>query len=168
MIALAHPAWEVLRHLSAEQFGELLGRWPAVTRSIATVLAGLWRTSDVDKTAMIVRSGVDSSTWNAYAAAYNSARPAWIACLHAAGLTSLLDDAWPGKTMRVMAADLAWWHEQTGGGPHPDTACGRACRCRGRCSTAPRRARVRTSRTHASRRAWTRSAPAGPRLASTA
>ncbi|MFJ5988409.1 hypothetical protein [Lentzea sp. NPDC092896] len=122
MIALAHPVWDVLRHLSAEQLGELLGRWSAATRSIASVLGELWRTSDVDRATMIVRSGVDSSTWNAYAGAYNAARTAWIACLHAAGLTSLLEAAWPGKTMRVMAADLAWWHEQTGGGLHPDTA----------------------------------------------
>lgn len=122
MIALAHPVWDVLRHLSAEQLGELLGRWSAATRSIASGLGELWRTSDVDRATMIVRSGVDSSTWNAFAGAYNTARTAWITCLHAAGLTSLLDDAWPGKTMRVMAADLAWWHRQSGGGLHPDTA----------------------------------------------
>ena len=122
MIALAHPVWDVLRHLSAEQLGELLGRWSAATRSIASVLGDLWRASDVDRTTMIVSSGVDSSTWNAFAGAYNTARTAWITCLHAAGLTSLLDDTWPGKAMRVMAADLAWWHQETGGGLHPDTA----------------------------------------------
>ncbi|WP_439660992.1 hypothetical protein ACSHWB_05455 [Lentzea sp. HUAS TT2] len=121
MIALAHPVWDVLRHLSAEQLGVLLGRWSAATRAVAAVLADLWRTSDVDRTTMIVRSGVDSSTWNAFAAAYNTARTAWITCLHAAGLTSLLEDAWPGKAMRVMAADLTWWHEEAGG-LHPDTA----------------------------------------------
>ncbi|SER15122.1 hypothetical protein [Lentzea albida] len=122
MIALAHPAWDVLRHLSADELGSLLGRWSAAVRALASVLGGLWRESDVDRTTMIVRSGVDSSTWNAYAGAYNTARTAWITCLHAAGLTSLLDPAWPGKAMRVMAADLAWWHRETGGGPHPDTA----------------------------------------------
>ncbi|MFD4671547.1 hypothetical protein ACFWNN_17560 [Lentzea sp. NPDC058450] len=122
MIALAHPGWDVLRHLSAEQLGELLGRWSAATRSAATVLAGLWRTSGVDRSTMIVRSGVDSSTWNAYAGAYNTARTAWIACLHAAGLTALLGDSWPGKAMRLMAADLTWWHEEMGNGVHPDTA----------------------------------------------
>ncbi|MFI6101474.1 hypothetical protein ACIA8G_38510 [Lentzea sp. NPDC051213] len=122
MIALAHPAWDVLRHLSAEQLGELLGRWSAATRSAAAALARLWRSADIDRATMIVRSGVDSSTWNAFAGAYNAARTAWIGCLHAAGLQALLDDACPGKAMRVMAADLAWWHRETGGGLHPDTS----------------------------------------------
>ncbi|SDO04561.1 hypothetical protein [Lentzea jiangxiensis] len=118
MIALAHPVWDVLRHLSADQLGELLGRWSAATRSLAAVLDGVWRSSDIDRATMVVRSGVDSSTWNAFAGAYNAARAAWISCLHAAGLSSLLDDAWPGKAMRVMAADLVAWH----GGLHPDTS----------------------------------------------
>lgn len=122
MIALACPIWDVLRRLRPEQVGELLGRWSAATRSVATSLAALWQSSDIDKATMVVRRGVDSSTWNTLAGAYNSARTGWIACLHAAGLTSLVEDAWPGKVMRVMAADLAAWHQMSGGGLHPDTS----------------------------------------------
>ncbi|GAA3643361.1 hypothetical protein GCM10022267_32400 [Lentzea roselyniae] len=122
MIALACPAWEVLRHLRPDQLGELLGRWSAVTRSVAGLLAGLWRSSEIDKATMVVRTGVDSSSWNALAGAYNAARNGWIACLHAAGVPDLLDHAWPGKVMRVMAADLAFWHHEAGGGLHPDTS----------------------------------------------
>ncbi|GAA4221237.1 hypothetical protein FHR32_005316 [Streptosporangium album] len=33
----------------------------------------------------------------------------------------LLDVACPGKAMRLMAADLAWWHRGTGGDVDPDT-----------------------------------------------
>jgi hypothetical protein len=28
----------------------------------------------------------------------------------------------PGKVLRLMAADVAWWHRQSGGGLHQDTA----------------------------------------------
>jgi hypothetical protein len=107
MIALVCPTWDVLRRLRPDQLGELLGRWSTATRSVASSLAELWRSSEIDKPTMIVRRGVDSSTWNALAGAYNAARAGWIACLHASGLTSLIEDAWPGKAMRVMAADLA-------------------------------------------------------------
>ncbi|MGW6932021.1 hypothetical protein ACWGE0_18340 [Lentzea sp. NPDC054927] len=122
MIALACPTWDVLRKLRPEQLGELLGRWSAATRSVATQLGELWRASDIDHATMVVRRGVDSSTWNALAGAYNAARAGWITCLHAAGLTSLVEDAWPGKVMRVVAADLARWHQMSGGGLHPDTS----------------------------------------------
>jgi hypothetical protein len=122
MVALACPTWDVLRRLRPEQLGELLGRWSAATRSVASSLAALWQSSDIDKATMVVRRGVDSSTWNALAGAYNAARTGWIACLHASGLTSLAEDAWPGKVMRVMAADLVGWHWGSGGGLHPDTS----------------------------------------------
>ncbi|MEV6241906.1 hypothetical protein [Lentzea sp. NPDC051838] len=122
MIALACPAPDVLQRLRPEQLGELLGRWSAATRSVASSLAALWQSSSIDKATMIVRQGVDSSTWNTLAGAYNAARTGWIACLHAAGLTSLAENAWPGKVMRVMAADLAAWHQDSGGGLHPDTS----------------------------------------------
>jgi hypothetical protein len=122
MIALACPTWDVLRRLRPEQLGELLGRWSAATTSVAVSLASSWRSSEIDKATMVVRRGVDSSTWNSLAGAYNAARAGWIACLHAAGLTALIEDAWPGKVMRVVAADLARWHQMSGGGLHPDTA----------------------------------------------
>jgi hypothetical protein len=64
---------------------------------------------------MIVRRGMDSSTWNAMASAYNAARSAWIGCVAAAGALPLLEPALPGKVMRLMAADLAYWHQSAGG-----------------------------------------------------
>ncbi|KOV84404.1 hypothetical protein ADL03_17420 [Nocardia sp. NRRL S-836] len=122
MIALACPTQEVLRRLTPAELGELLGRWSAATRTVAGALASQWRSAGIDRTTMVVRRGVDSSTWNALAGAYNAARTGWIACLHAAGLTELASPAWPGKAMRVMAGDLAGWHQASGGGLHPDTA----------------------------------------------
>ncbi|GHH51895.1 hypothetical protein [Lentzea cavernae] len=122
MISLTCPSREVLDRLRPDQLGELLGRWSAATRSVALMLAEQWDSSEIDKATMVVRRGTDSSSWNALAGAFNAARGGWIACLHAAGLTPLLEDAWPGKVMRVMAADLAAWHRQSGGGLHPDTS----------------------------------------------
>jgi hypothetical protein len=70
---------------------------------------------------MVVRRGDDSSTWNTVAQAYNAARAGWLACLQSMGALALLDAACPGKVMRLMAADLAWWHQQSGGDLDPNT-----------------------------------------------
>ncbi|SFR21301.1 hypothetical protein SAMN04488564_105549 [Lentzea waywayandensis] len=121
MIALAHPTEEVLGHLTPEQLGNQIGRWSAATRSAAAVLGDLWQENDFEQANMVVRRGHDSSTWNTFARAYNAARAGWISSLHAAGAADLLADAWPGKAMRLMAADLAWWHRDTGGDLHSDT-----------------------------------------------
>jgi hypothetical protein len=70
---------------------------------------------------MIVRRGMDSSTWNTIAQAYNTARAGWLAAVAALGAESLLDVACPGKAMRLMAGDLAAWHSVSGSGVDPDT-----------------------------------------------
>jgi hypothetical protein len=75
----------------------------------------------VDLTTMTVQPGIDSSTWNTLAQAYNAARAGWINCLGAAGALDLLEVMCPGKAMRLMAADLAAWHRVTGGQADPDT-----------------------------------------------
>jgi hypothetical protein len=75
----------------------------------------------VDLNTMVVREGVDSSTWNTVASAYNAARAGWINCMASAGALELLTAACPGKAMRLIAADLAAMHRRTGGGPDPQT-----------------------------------------------
>ncbi|MFJ6197524.1 hypothetical protein [Micromonospora sp. NPDC092111] len=121
MIAQVHPTPPVLARLTDRQRGELLGRWWATMRQVATLLARVWSASTFDRATMIVRRGNDSSTWNLLCGAYNTARAAWIATLDASGSLGLLDAACPGKAMMLIAADLAAWHRSTGGGPHPDT-----------------------------------------------
>ena len=37
------------------------------------------------------------------------------------GLDAMLDVVCPGKVMRLMAADVAYWHRASGGTIHPDT-----------------------------------------------
>lgn len=120
MIAYARPTPDVLTRLTDAEKGDLLGQWMAMLRRAAGLLEGAWDPT-CDRTRMIVRRGQDSSTWNTVAQAYNTARAAWLACVTALGAETLLDAALPGKVMRLMAADLAYWHTATGGDVDPNT-----------------------------------------------
>jgi hypothetical protein len=121
MVARVHPQPHVLAHLSQADLGELLGRWSALMRGAVQILKQAWD-PQVNRTTMIVRRGMDSSTWNTVAQAYNTARAGWLNVLSATGLEVLLDAACPGKVMRLMAANLAYWHRSTGSDVDPDTA----------------------------------------------
>jgi hypothetical protein len=114
LIALACPNPGILNKLSDREQGWLLAEWFSVMRTCASVLQQAWP-ADVDKLTMIVRRGHDSSTWNTMAQAYNTARASWLACIAALGAERMLDAACPGKVMRLMAADLAYWHRSTSG-----------------------------------------------------
>lgn len=121
-VAHLHPTQEVLRHLSDEQKGKLLGRWYRILQDIAGVLQTVWEASDINKQTMIVKRGNDSSTWNSTAGAWNQARTAWIEIVYALEMSELLDDICLGKVMRLMAADVAYMHRSYGsGGLEPDT-----------------------------------------------
>jgi hypothetical protein len=123
MLAWVYPRPQVLARLTAEQLGRLLGDWHKVMDDTAQLLKAAWPGDEsVNRATMIVRRGMDSSTWNATASAYNAARSAWIGCVAAAGALPLLEPALPGKVMRLMAADLAAWHRGSGGDVDPNTA----------------------------------------------
>jgi hypothetical protein len=114
MIAQTYPHRNVLARLSDTQRGMLLGKWYNTLRESADMLSRIWDPA-TNRETMIVRRGLDSSTWNTVAQAYNAARSAWLNCITAVGAEQLLDAACPGKVMRLMAADLAYWHQSTGG-----------------------------------------------------
>jgi hypothetical protein len=120
MIAWVHPQPEILGRLTDEQRGALMGRWRAVMRDAACELEQAWP-AGVNKLSMIVRRGMDSSTWNTMASAYNAARAGWLNCVTASGASAMLEASCPGKVMRLMAADLAAWHRYSGGDVDPDT-----------------------------------------------
>ncbi|PTA66418.1 hypothetical protein [Deinococcus arcticus] len=120
-IAHVYPDPEVLRHLSEAQKGQLLGRCCAVLERTATLMQEVWARSTFDRDTMIVRRGNDSSTWNLLAGAWNQARDGWMNLLYALDLDELLDAVCPGKAMRLMAADVAWWHQHSGGQLDPNT-----------------------------------------------
>lgn len=122
MLAWVYPRTQVLARLSAAQLGRLLGDWHKVMADTAQLLKAAWPGDEnVDRMTMIVRRGMDSSTWNTTASAYNAARAAWLGCVAAAGALPLLEPSLPGKVMRLMAADLARWHQSSGGGVDANT-----------------------------------------------
>ncbi|WCM29559.1 hypothetical protein NDN01_12025 [Sphingomonas sp. QA11] len=121
--AIAHvfPRHDVLSHLSDAEKGQLLGRWFDILNEISDRLEAAYRTTDIDLASMIVKRGNDSSTWNLLATAWNRARDHWMALIVALGLEPVFEQMLPGKVMRLMAADVAYWHRSAGGGIHPDT-----------------------------------------------
>ncbi|GJG85931.1 hypothetical protein tb265_11120 [Gemmatimonadetes bacterium T265] len=124
VVAHAYPAPGVLARLTPGEAGALVGRWHAVLRDAGSLLGELWPgllAAGAEPRRMIVRRGMDSTTWNLAAGAWNKARDGWIALLHALGLESMLDGACPGKAMRLMAADVAWGHAAFRSGVDPNT-----------------------------------------------
>jgi hypothetical protein len=122
MLAWVYPRPQVLARLNAEQLGRLLGDWHKVMAGTAEQLKVAWPGDEnVNRMTMVVRRGMDSSTWNTMASAYNAARSAWIGCVAAAGALPLLEPNLPGKVMRLMAADLVRWHSASGGAVDPNT-----------------------------------------------
>jgi hypothetical protein len=121
--AIAHvfPDREVLAHLSDEQKGALLGRWFGILEHMAALLQEVWERSTINRETMIVRRGNDSTTWNGIAGAWNKARASWVELVYALDMDSVVDALCPGKVLRLMAADVAAWHRQTGGTLDSDT-----------------------------------------------
>lgn len=123
-LAIAHvfPRADVLAHLDDAQKGRLLGRWFDILSEIAELLENAHSRTKIDLETMVVKRGNDSSSWNLLAAAWNRARDHWIALIEALDLDALFDTMLPGKVMRLMAGDVAAWHQAAGTGIHPDTA----------------------------------------------
>ena len=121
--AIAHvlSSAEVLGHLDGEQQGRLLATWLDELHVLAGLMREVWEASSFDAATMIVKRGDDSSSWNALAGAWNRSRGHWIALLYALGLEDLLDRMCPGKALRLMAADVAAWHRNSGGDLEEDT-----------------------------------------------
>lgn len=121
--AIAHvlPSEAVLSHLTDEQKGLLLGKWYEFLREIGGFLAEKWKELNPDKKTMIVKKGMDSTTWNNTASAWNNCRKNIISLLYSLNMENALDYLCVGKVLRVMAADLVQMHEMYGQGLHPDT-----------------------------------------------
>ena len=122
--AAAHvfPDPRVLSRLPADRLAALLALFREELLSAAAVLRTLWAENDFARRTMIVKRGDDSTSWNAAAGAFNRVRAGWFGALSALGLEEVIDAECPGKALRLMAADVAWWHRREGGDLSPDTA----------------------------------------------
>ena len=118
--AVAHvmPTSEVVSQLSEADRLTLMANWLETLRAIAVRMAEIWAENRFDRRTMIVAKGNDSSAWNALSGAWNLARQGWLATLEALSMQDTLDLVCLGKSMRLMAGDVAAWHGQL----HPDTA----------------------------------------------
>jgi hypothetical protein len=121
VIAYVMPDVEIVRELSDEERMALLGIWLSVLNDIADLIKETWERSRFDRATMIVKRGDDSSTWNALAGAWNAARQGWLGLMNALGMEEELERLCFGKVLRLMAADVAWWHRASGGTLEPDT-----------------------------------------------
>jgi hypothetical protein len=120
-IAQVYPEQEVLKQLTDEQKGQLLGRWTMLLMELAGYLQKIWTANTFRRDTMIVKQGDDSSTWNIAAGGWNKARDNWINLLYSLGMEEILDAKCPGKVLRLMAADVVYWHQQAGGMLDPNT-----------------------------------------------
>lgn len=120
--AIAHvlPRREVVRHLDDEQKGVLLAEYFGLMHEAAQFLKELWETNDLGED-MVVRRGNDSTTWNVTAGAWNKLREGWFSLMYDLGMVDAVEQICPGKVLRLMAADVAFWHRQSGGDLHEDT-----------------------------------------------
>lgn len=121
--AIAHvlPDSDVLKNVSAEDRGRLLGEYFAVMHSAAELLREVWDQGNIHRETMVVRRGNDSTTWNVTAGAWNKLRSGWFSLLFSLGLDGWIESMCPGKVLRLMAADVAAWHRASGGDLHADT-----------------------------------------------
>ena len=119
-IAHVHPVADVLCRLDGEQKGVLLADYFKLLQDAAKLLKEVWDSSEFNDS-MVVRRGNDSTTWNLTAGAWNKLRAGWFAIMYDLGLVDGIAQMCPGKVLRLMAADVAYWHQASGGDLHPDT-----------------------------------------------
>jgi hypothetical protein len=122
--AIAHvfPRHDVLARLTDEQRMDLLVLSLGTLREASSWLRWAWERVSANPETMTVRSGDDSSTWNALAGAFNKARDYWIALIESLGQMAVFDELMPGKVLRLIAADVVAWHRLPGDDkPHGDT-----------------------------------------------
>jgi hypothetical protein len=122
VVAHAWPTPDVLARLDDEQRLSLLVLAMSTLREAAGMLEALYVSNPLDRSAMIVRRGDDSTTWNQLAGAFNAARDAWVALSHAMGASHVVEAMCVPKAMRLIAGDVASWHRAVGHRGDPNVA----------------------------------------------
>ncbi|QDQ26864.1 hypothetical protein FNU76_11090 [Chitinimonas arctica] len=120
-IAQVMPDADVAAQLTEADKLSLFTVYLAQLEEIASLLRMTWQRSNFNRDSMIVQQGDDSTTWNALAGAWNTARQGWLSLACVMGMEDLVDQLCLGKVMRLMAADVVAWHVSSGGSLDPDT-----------------------------------------------
>lgn len=120
-IAYLMPDKSVVSRLSETDKAKLLAVYWSVLWDASELLLDVYTGSSFDLQTMIVSRGTDSTTWNQAAGAWNKAREGWISLLYTLKMDDVVERFLPGKVMRLMAGDVAYWHQVSGGDVHPDT-----------------------------------------------
>jgi hypothetical protein len=120
-ISHIYTSQEILSKLKDEQKGVLLGQWTGILQEIAQLLDEVWVKSNINRQTMVVKKGNDSTTWNNTAGAWNKARDNWMNLIYSLGMDYILDEICFGKVLRLMAADVVFWHYSSGGKLDPNT-----------------------------------------------
>ncbi len=121
IIAQVMPDEEIVSNLTAENKALLFSQYLTLLYDVADLLKITWEKSKFNRASMIVKAGDDSTTWNALAGDWNRLREGWLALVKVLGMTDIYEQFCIGKVMRLMAADVAYWHRMTGGTIEPDT-----------------------------------------------
>lgn len=122
VVAHAWPTEEVLARLDDEQRMALLVLATDTLREASGMLEALYRARPFDRSAMVVRRGDDSTTWNQLAGAFNASRDAWVALAYAMGASHVVAAMCVPKAMRLIAGDVAAWHRAVGHRGDPNVA----------------------------------------------
>ena len=93
----------------------MLAEYFNLMNEAAQFLKELWAGNEFNED-MVVRKGNDSTTWNVAAGAWNKLRDGWFSLMYALGLLDAVEQMCPGKVLRLIAADVAYWHRMSGGG----------------------------------------------------
>ncbi len=121
MVARVHPTAETVERLDQTQRGQLISAYWDDMRAAAELCAQINQDHPINRSSMIVDRGDDSDTWNLAAGAFNTARLRWLTVLEVTGQQALCQVLLPPKLMRLMAADLIYWHSLVGNNStHPD------------------------------------------------
>lgn len=121
-IAYVYPHPDVLKRLSENQKGDLLGQWMNMLADIGQFMQQLISENKYDLKNLVVKRGDDSEAWNITAGAWNKARDNWTNLVYSLGLEDLLNTLCFGKVMRLMAADIVAWHRSAGQKADPNEA----------------------------------------------
>jgi hypothetical protein len=120
-ISYVDPSREIVARLNKFEQLAIFSAYVTAMESIAKRLESMFDDLKVNPKTMVVKKGQNSSGWNASAGAWNKLRQGWMSLVGEIGMDDLTKTHLPGKVMRLMAADVMYWHSTVGDTVEPNT-----------------------------------------------